>query len=177
MMGMNTSEWSEYMHDELDVCLPPEKIVEAVERRITEIYRRNLPLIEGAVEAVQRCADIWPLGLVSGSTHRLMGLVLELSGLGPCFRVTVSADEVEHGKPAPDVYLRAVSLLNVAPPDAVAIEDSRSGILSAVTAGMRVIAIPNPTYPPAHDALARAAKVLPSIRELTPDLIRDAAAH
>jgi beta-phosphoglucomutase-like phosphatase (HAD superfamily) len=175
MMGMNTREWSEFMHDELGLPLPRERIVEEVERRITTRYRSGLPLIDGAVDAVRRCAELWPLALASGSTHKLIELVLRLSGLEPCFSVVASADDVARGKPSPDVYLRAAALLHVAPPDAVAVEDSRSGILSAADAGMAVIAVPNPTYPPPDEALARASKVLVTIRDLTPDVVRDAA--
>jgi HAD superfamily hydrolase (TIGR01509 family) len=177
MMGMNSREWSEFMRDELGVPLLPERIVAEVERRIAAVYRQNLPLIDGAVDTVRRCAEIWPLALVSGSTPTLIELVLQRSGLKPCFKVVVSADEVERGKPAPDVYLRAASSLEVEPSNAIAVEDSRSGILSAVAAGMHVVAVPNPTYPPPPEALARAATVLSSIRDLTPDVVRHAAAR
>ena len=82
--------------------------------------------------------------------------------------MTVSSEEVPRGKPAPDVYLEAAKRLGVDPADCAAIEDSHNGIRSAKAAGMRVIAIPNPRYPPASDALSAADAVLATITDLTP---------
>jgi HAD superfamily hydrolase (TIGR01509 family) len=172
MMGMSSLEWSSYMHDVVGLPDPPEEISARVVRRLEELYRRELPLIDGAVEAVQRLAKRWPLGLASSSNRELIDLVLELSGLARYFLATVSSEEVPRGKPAPDVYLEAARRLGgVAPARCVAIEDSENGIRSAKAAGMRVLAIPNPRYPPTEKALALADEVLTSIRELTPGLI------
>ena len=66
----------------------------------------------------------------------------------------MSSEEVARGKPAPDVYLEACRRLGVEPARAAAVEDSHAGIRSAKAAGMRVLAIPNPTYPPDDEALA-----------------------
>ena len=171
MMGMSSLEWSRYMHDVIGLEDPPEEISAEVVRRLEEIYRRELPLIDGAVEAVERLAARWPLGLASSSNRELIDLVLELSGLAQNFRVTVSSEEVAHGKPAPDVYLETARRLGVAPEGCAAIEDSENGIKSAKGAGMRVLAIPNPQFPPAEDALALTDDVLDSIRELTPERV------
>jgi HAD superfamily hydrolase (TIGR01509 family) len=171
MMGMSSHEWSRYMHDVIGLEDPPEEISTEVVRRLDDIYRRELPLIEGAVEAVRRLAGRWPLGLASSSNRELIDLVLELSGLAPSFRATVSSEEVPRGKPAPDVYLEAARRLEVAPERCAAIEDSENGIKSAKAAGMRVLALPNPRYPPAEDALTLADDVLGSLGELTPDRV------
>jgi beta-phosphoglucomutase-like phosphatase (HAD superfamily) len=111
------------------------------------------------------------LAIASSSNRPIIDLVLELSGLGPYFRATVSSEEVPHGKPAPDVYLEAVRRLSAEPSRTAAIEDSRNGILSAKAAGMRVVAVPNPRYPPDEEALAAADVVLRSIAELTPAVV------
>jgi HAD superfamily hydrolase (TIGR01509 family) len=140
-------------------------------RRLEEIYRRELPLIDGAAEAVERLAARWPLGLASSSNRELIDLVLELSALAPYFRVTVSSEEVARGKPAPDVYLEAARRLGVPPKRCAAVEDSENGIRSAKAAGMRVLALPNPRYPPAEDALALADDVVESLAELTPERV------
>jgi HAD superfamily hydrolase (TIGR01509 family) len=174
MMGMSSLEWSRYMGDVVGLTESPEKISAEVVRRLEEIYRRRLPLIDGAVEAVERLAERWPLGLASSSNRELIDLALELSGLARYFRVTVSSEEVPRGKPAPDVYLEAARRLGVAPDRCAAVEDSENGIRSAKAAGMRVLAIPNPVYPPAEDALALADEVLTSIADLTPEKIERA---
>jgi HAD superfamily hydrolase (TIGR01509 family) len=171
MMGMSSVEWSRYMHDELGVSDPPEEISKEVVRRLAEVYRERLPLIEGAVEAVERLAAHWPLGLASSSNRELIDLVLELSGLARFFYVTVSSEEVQRGKPAPDVYLEAARGLGVPPENCAAVEDSRNGIRAAKAAGMRVIAIPNPHFPPGEEALALADVTLGSLAELTPSTV------
>ena len=171
MMGMSSLEWSRYMREQLGVPEAPEEISAEVVRRLEDVYRQRLPLVDGAFEAVERLAARWPLGLASSSNRELIDLVLELSGLARFFRVTVSSEEVEHGKPAPDVYLEAARQLDRDPTSCAAIEDSSNGIRSAKAAAMRVVAIPNRGYPPDDDALALAEVVLGSIRELSPEVV------
>lgn len=171
MMGMSSVEWSRYMHDELDLPEPPEEISAEVVQRLDEVYRKRLPLIDGAREAVERLAARWPLGLASSSNREVIDLVLDLSGLARFFRVTVSSEEVPRGKPAPDVYLEAARGLGVPPERCAAVEDSHNGIRSAKAAGMRVIAIPNQHYPPGEEALALADVTLGSLAELTPSIV------
>ena len=175
MMGMSSLEWSSYMHEVVGVADPPDEISAQVVRRLERIYRDELPLFDGAVEAVERLAARWPLGLASSSNRELIDLVLELSGMGRFFRATVSSEEVAHGKPAPDVYLEAARGLGVAPQICAAIEDSENGIRSAKAAGMSVVAIPNPLYAPGDEALAGADEVLGSLAELTPEAVAPAA--
>jgi beta-phosphoglucomutase-like phosphatase (HAD superfamily) len=87
------------------------------------------------------------------------------------FKATISSEEVERGKPAPDVYLEAARRLGVEPMRAAAIEDSQNGILAAKAAGTRVIAIPNRHFPPGEGALAAADVVLASPAELTAEAV------
>jgi HAD superfamily hydrolase (TIGR01509 family) len=171
MMGMSSPEWSRYMHDEIGLAEAPEEINAEVVRRLEGRYREALPLLGGAAEAVERLASRWPLGLASSSNRSIIDLVLGLSGLAPLFQATVSSEEVTAGKPAPDVYLEAARRLGVDARRCTAIEDSHNGIRSAKAAGMRVIATPNPRYPPGDDALAEADVVLESIRELTVEVV------
>ena len=171
MMGMSSLEWSLYMHEELGVPDEPEDISAEVVRRMEARYRERLPLIAGAREAVERLAARWPLGVASSSNRPLIDAVLELSGLAPSFRATASSEEVERGKPSPDVYLECARRLGVRAAACAAIEDSHSGIRSATAAGMRVLAIPNPSYPPDDEALAQADVVLTSLAELTPEAV------
>jgi HAD superfamily hydrolase (TIGR01509 family) len=173
MMGMSSLEWSRYMHDRVGLPEPPEEIAAEVVGLMETRYRKQLPLIPGAVEAVERLAARWPLGLASSSNRPLIDLVLELSGLDRFFKATVSSEEVDRGKPAPDVYLEACRRLGVEPTRAAAVEDSHAGIGAAKAAGMRVIAIPNPSFPPGDDALAQADVVLGSLAELTPEAVEE----
>ena len=171
MMGMSAPEWSRYMHERIGLAESPEEINAEVVRRMEQRYRERLPLLPGAREAVERLAARWPLGLASSSNRELIDLTLELAGLVPHFRATVSSEEVARGKPAPDVYLEAARRLRVEPTRCAAIEDSHNGIRSAKAAGMRVVVIPNAHFPPDEEALALADVVLASLDELTASVV------
>jgi HAD superfamily hydrolase (TIGR01509 family) len=177
MMGMSSTEWSRYLRDELGLEEPPDELNRVVVERMQQRYRDGLPVIRGAVEAVRRLADRWPLGLASSSNRPLIDLALEEMGVGGLFQATVSSEEVERGKPAPDVYLEAVRRVGVTPERAAAVEDSANGIRSAKAAGMRVVAIPNRHFPPAKDAMVLADVELESLAELTPDAVESASSR
>jgi HAD superfamily hydrolase (TIGR01509 family) len=171
MMGMSTPEWTGYMHEALAVPLSPAEIERAVVGRLIARYRAAPPFIPGAPEAVRALADQGvPLAVASSSTRELIAAVLEQAGIAGAFRATVSSEEVARGKPAPDVYLEALRRLGAPAGEALAVEDSGPGIRSAAAAGMRVVVVPNPHYPPPDDALALAWRVLPSLAGL-PDLV------
>ena len=171
MMGMSAPEWSRYVHDELGVPLAPDQISDRVVARLLAGYEQRLPLLPGAVAAVRRLAERWPLGLASSANRPVIDAVLNLSGLGGSFATTVSGDEVARGKPAPDIYLVAAGQLGVDPARSAAVEDSSNGLRSAAAAGMLVIAVPNEDFPPAADALALAAASVGSLDQLTPELL------
>ena len=167
MMGMSSTEWSRYMHEELGVAADPEQISADVVEKMIASYRERLPLIDGAVAAVERMAERHEaLGLASSANRPLIDLALRESGMDRWFKATVSSEEVERGKPAPDVYLEAARRLGIDPGETVAVEDSHNGILSAHNAGMYVVAIPNREFPPGEEALAAADRVIHSIEEL-----------
>ena len=171
MLGMSSTEWSRYVHERLGVAAPPEEIVRRVLARLLDEYRRSLPLLPGAVTAVETLGSHWPLGLATSSNREVIDEVLALAGLGGRFAVTVTSEDVARGKPAPDVYLAATGALGVDPGTAVAIEDSTNGLKAAAAAGMRVIAVPNREFPPDPGALALAGAVVPTLESLTPDVV------
>ncbi|MCD2440879.1 HAD family phosphatase [Agromyces sp. SYSU K20354] len=174
MQGMSAPEWEAYLHEHLGVPGSPAEIGRRVVARIAESYRDDLPLISGAAEAIRALAARYPLAVASSSNRELIELALELADLADAFSAVVSSEEVERGKPAPDVYFEAASRLGIAPERCAAVEDSSNGLRSAHAAGMRVVAVPNRDYPPAADALALADVVLPSIGELTPEVVEGA---
>ncbi len=176
MMGMSSLEWSRFIHDELGVPHPAARVNADVVALMAARYRRHLPLIDGAVEAVERIAARWPLAIASSANRELIDTALSLSGLERLFRAAVSSEEVPRGKPSPDVYLEACRRLGAEPRRAAAVEDSHSGIRSAKSAGMRVIAVPNPSFPPGEQALAEADVVLAGLADLTPAAVDGEAA-
>ena len=171
MMGMSSPEWAAYLRDQLGVPMDIDAISGDVVGRMMEAYRRELPLLPGAEKAVRALAARWPLGLASSSNREVIDLVLELSGFGDCFRVAVSSEEVERGKPAPDVFLAVAGALGADPTRCVAAEDSSNGLRAAAAARMAVIAVPNPHYLPSADALSLAAVTVAVVGEITPQLV------
>jgi HAD superfamily hydrolase (TIGR01509 family) len=171
MLGMSAPEWSAYMRDDLAIERAAEEIDAEVVKRLLEVYRERLPLLPGAVAAVERLAARWPLGLASSSNLEVIEIVMEAGGLARHFETWVSSEEVAAGKPAPDVFLEAARRLEVDPSACAAVEDSHNGILSAHAAGMAVVALPNHDFPPGDDALAEAERVLESLDELTVETI------
>jgi HAD superfamily hydrolase (TIGR01509 family) len=171
LMGMSTPEWARYLSEDLGVGLPSGEVASIVVDRMAASYRGHLPLLPGAVDAVRRLAARWPLGLASSAPAALIETVLESAGLRADFQVTMSTEQVPRGKPAPDIYLAVTGRLGVTPASCAAVEDSSNGLRSAAAAGLRVIAIPRPQYPPDPDALARTSLVLPNLDELTPEAL------
>ena len=167
LMGMSTGEWARYLSEDLGVRLPPEAAAAVVIDRMQARYRDRVPFMPGAAEAVRRLAGRWPLGLASSSPPVLIGAVLDSAGLRDCFTVTMSTEQVERGKPAPDIYLEVTGQLCVAAERCAAVEDSANGLRSAAAAGLRVIAVPHPRYPPGGEALGAASLVLTDLTELT----------
>jgi HAD superfamily hydrolase (TIGR01509 family) len=175
MMGMSSPEWSRYLRDELAVPLECDEINARVVELVLASYRRDVPLLPGAVATVIELASHWPLGLASSANRPVIDAVLATAGLTASFAVSVSGDEVARGKPAPDVYLATARKLEVDPARAAAVEDSTNGLRAAAAAGLIVIAVPNRQFPPTADSLSLAALTVEAIGELTPAAIQRAA--
>ncbi|MFC8042667.1 HAD family hydrolase [Nocardia sp. NPDC057353] len=126
---------------------------EFLERRVTELMTGPIPWRPGAVEALAmiRAAGV-PTALVTNTKRSLTELALNTLGRSN-FAVTVCGDEVPHGKPEPDVYLRAAELLGADPRDCVAVEDSVTGSAAAAAAGCAVLVVPCEIAVPAAPGL------------------------
>jgi HAD superfamily hydrolase (TIGR01509 family) len=167
LMGMSTGEWARYLSQDLGVGLPPPAVAAMVIERMQARYRKGAPLMLGAVAAVRRLAARWPLGLASSSPPALIDAVLDGAGLRECFMATLSTEQVPRGKPAPDIYLAVTQQLSFPPGACAAVEDSTNGLRSAAAAGLQVIAVPHPRYPPEPAALHAARLVLTGLDGLT----------
>lgn len=116
----------------------------------------------GAAELVKRLRGRVPLGLASNSPRFLVDAALRGGGFSDAFDAVVSSDDVAHHKPAPDLYLLACERLGVAPADALALEDTTSGIAAAKAAGMACFAVPQF----AETDVTAADRVVDSLEEL-----------
>lgn len=131
--------------------------------RVLEIIRQEEPIFESLPELLQRLAPRYPLAVASGSLHPVIDAVLAMKNLRQHFKVIVSSSDVAHGKPAPDIFLRAAALLKVPPESCCVIEDSVAGVRAARAAGMDVIAITN-TLP--RERLKEATWIVDSNQEI-----------
>jgi len=110
-----------------------------------ELTRRAWPRIEAELKAVPGLEDLvssltQPVAVASSSPMKRLTRKLEITGLSHLFKPHVySAQLVENGKPAPDLFLHAASTMGFAPQDCIVIEDSPAGVTGAVEAGMTVL--------------------------------------
>ena len=176
VMGANSRQWSATMATRLDLRFGPAEIERAVVVEMVGRYRDlPPPLIPGAVETVRRLVGTVPLAVASSAHPAVIRSALVATGLLDAFDVVVSSDEVEHGKPEPDVYLEAARRLGVDPARCVVVEDSLNGVLAARRAGMVAVLVPNSSVPPAPGAREAANLVLESIEAFRPEAILAAA--
>jgi HAD superfamily hydrolase (TIGR01509 family) len=124
------------------VARPPEEVERGLNRAMRSlIVDGRLREMPAAKETVRELARGWTLGLASSSVRGFVDEALALISIEDCFRYTLSGDEVERGKPHPEMYLRMADLLGVRAGDCVAIEDSPAGVTAAVAAGMTCIGV------------------------------------
>jgi HAD superfamily hydrolase (TIGR01509 family) len=175
VMGANSRGWRRIMRDRLALDEPEEGIERAiVDGVVARFAAEGAPIIEGAADAVRRIADRWPVAIASSAHREVIDAALRSVGLTEHLPVIVSSDEVEHGKPEPDVYLEAARRLGVTPERCLVIEDSYNGVRAGRNAGMTVVLVPNGSIPPAEGTHELADLVLDSLADLDPGVIRAA---
>jgi HAD superfamily hydrolase (TIGR01509 family) len=172
VMGANSRAWAHTMRVRLDLDIDEDVIQAAIVARVVERYRaEGPPTIPGSLEAVRRIAAARPCALASSAHRAVIDVALQTTGLDEVLGVTVSSDEVAHGKPAPDVYLAAAGRLGVAPGACLVVEDSFNGVRAGKAAGMTVVLVPNTSVPPAPGTAELADLVLDRLADLDPDAI------
>jgi beta-phosphoglucomutase-like phosphatase (HAD superfamily) len=169
-MGANTAQWARTMGERAG--LGPERdadIARSIVDALVERYRaEGPPRIPWAVEAARRIAASYPVAVASGAPLRLIDVALEATALDDVVRIVVSADDVPHGKPAPDVYLEAARRLGVEPARCLVVEDSANGVRAGRAAGMMVVLVPNAKVPPEPGAAELADLVVQRLDQLDP---------
>lgn len=173
VMGGNSRQWSETMRVRLGLDgMDPDRIRDEVVRDVVARFRAGaVDVIAGAPEAVRRIAADRPVAIASSAHADVIVAAIDALGLHGVFGAVASSDEVEHGKPAPDVYLLAASRLGVDPARCLVVEDSINGVRAGKAAGATVVLVPNATVPPAPGTEALADLVLASLSDLRPDAI------
>jgi HAD superfamily hydrolase (TIGR01509 family) len=164
--GLSSSAWSEQMAARFGHTLSAETIYDLVIERMVAIYDRDLPVFPGAVEAIERIADRYDVAIASGSPRALIDLALDRTGLRRRCVAVGYGDEVERGKPAPDIYLDVMRTIGAAPSHSVGIEDSINGLRSVQAAGMHSVAVTTPGYQLPDDILAKTAAQVDHLADL-----------
>ncbi|MGK5695685.1 HAD family hydrolase [Streptomyces sp. URMC 128] len=142
-VGISTQETVADWVERYNLRASAEELFTAKNRRYLELARRSTrayPEMRTFVELL--AAEGVPMAVASGSSPEAIKAVLAGTGLDAHLRTVVSADEVAHGKPAPDVFLEAARRLGADPAACVVLEDAAPGVAAAHTAGMRCIALP-----------------------------------
>ena len=172
-MGMRSDEVIRFWFDEFPwTGRSLTEVEERLENRVRELIAERATVMPGVEQAMAMArAEGLLLGLASSSSPTLIDAVLAKLELKDHFSDVRSAVDEDHGKPHPAVFLSAASMLDVAPTECVAIEDSLAGVRSARGAGMRVIAVPPPHLidDPGYDI---ADIKLKSLVELSRDMLR-----
>ena len=167
VIGTSYDFTADYFADRLGV--PRQRGPELVSEMISlmhDLVRRSVDARPGAIELVDGLRELGvPLGLASNSPRFLVDDALATAGLSDAFDAIVTSDDVDRAKPAPDIYLLACERLAVAPADALALEDSASGVAAAKAAGLTCIAVPQF----AETDVSAADRIVDSLEELLAD--------
>jgi HAD superfamily hydrolase (TIGR01509 family) len=188
VMGQNSRQWSATMRSRLGIGPDEDEIERVIVGAVVDRYRREgAPLIAGADTVVRRVHRDLRTALASSAHRAVIDAAIDGLELRDAFDVVVSSDEVDRGKPEPDVFLAAARRLGVEPPRCLVVEDSRNGVLAGIAAGMTVALVPNASIPPAPGTREGASVVFerlsgilglldlpPDDRQIDPDA---AAAH
>ncbi|QVQ55117.1 HAD family phosphatase [Spiractinospora alimapuensis] len=174
VQGMSAPEWARYLAERVGAPDDAEKVrAECVADVVRAVEEGEAPLLPGADTLVAELSARVPVGLASSAARPVIDAVLHTHALHDHFTATVSSEEVERGKPQPDVYLAASHAIGIPAQEGLAMEDSGNGIRAAHAAGLWVVAIPNPDYPPGPDALRLADHIAADHR----DALAHALAH
>jgi HAD superfamily hydrolase (TIGR01509 family) len=140
--GMPTRKIIELLNERHGHDIPPAEATELKERLFEQLIPEALP-VEPVVRYVHEYSGRLPMAVATGGYRPVCVKTLEVLGLLGHFQAVVTAEDVKHGKPAPDVFLEAARRIGIAPEACAAFEDAELGLQSARAAGMHVIDIRN----------------------------------
>jgi beta-phosphoglucomutase len=153
--------------------LTDQKLAELVDRKAAyyqQAIHDHVVIFPGVKTLVYNLAPSVPLAVASGALRNEIATILKTAGLLNYFQAIVSAEDVEQGKPEPEIFLKVLAKLNsglsqrIEPTDCVVIEDSKEGIRGARRAGMKCLAVTN-SHP--AELLGEAPAVVASLEGVT----------
>ena len=142
--GNRLKEVVEYWFEKLDILdFLPTEIEHRIINTLVKLINKDGKAISGVIEVINFCNNKnIKIGLATSSSNHLMKAVLEKLKLKNTFKSSISAENLEYGKPHPEVFLICASQLQISPLECIVIEDSINGVIAAKAAFMRVIALP-----------------------------------
>lgn len=144
MFGLPVRDSSRLVAERLSLPLTPDAVMAERDAIFFEQLHGNVRPMPGATDLVERLSELgYRLALATSGHRRYVSIVLAELRLDRAFEAEVTSDDIEHGKPAPDIYLTAAQMLGLEPPHCLALEDSPLGVASAIAAGMACLAVPN----------------------------------
>ncbi len=172
LLGRSTPDWSARMRLRLQIThLSAAELAQEIVQRVLLAFAQDLPQRPGAAAALQALAARYPVALASGSPRVLVECAMASTGFGPYFQSILCGDDVQHGKPHPEIYLRSLQRLGTTGEHAAGIEDAPSGLRALRAAGMWAIAAPCPEFPLDAAAQALAHAHISTLHDLTPALV------
>jgi beta-phosphoglucomutase-like phosphatase (HAD superfamily) len=142
LAGVPSRRVAELLGEHHHLRLDPVAVYQDKEARFMGSLAK-LALIQPVVDFARQMGARYPLAIASGGTRDVVASTLSRTGLAPLFPVVVTADDVVHGKPAPDMFLLAARKMGVAPPECLVFEDGQPGIAAAAAAGMQCVFVPS----------------------------------
>jgi HAD superfamily hydrolase (TIGR01509 family) len=143
MMGRKPLESIALFAGELEIAEPPEKLLKLREARVLGVLEQGIDAMPGLDFILETLQPLHPLAIATSAPKYIVDVVMRKLELAHYFKVIQTSDDVTHGKPDPEIYLRAMSKLNVIPTDSIVLEDSSNGALAGKRSGAYTIAIPS----------------------------------
>lgn len=145
MMGRDRLASSRIFVEESGVPLAAEQVMVLREQKMLERFRRGgIEPMSGLREILQRFERKLKLGVATSSPRLLVEAALPAIGVERFFDAMTAGDEITHGKPDPEIYLKTMAKLGVQPAETVVLEDAPAGAMAGKRAGAYVIAVPSP---------------------------------
>ena len=171
-MGSGVREFIKFIKKKFAIDENENKLLSERMGIFESLVNENLKLMPGVENLLQELSEKgYLLAMATGNTRRMMDLMTENLKIRKYFNVTVSSDEVPHGKPAPDIFLEAARRLKVTPSECLVLEDAINGVVAAKAAGMEAIAVCDQRYNK-PESFTEADMVVGSLKEVSAEVIK-----
>jgi beta-phosphoglucomutase family hydrolase len=149
--GVPTRQVAELIAAHYGLTIDPHAVFHHKEKLFGDL-QKDAKLIEPVAEIARRMSLTHPIAIASGGPRDVVRRSLELAGLAPLFKVVITPEDVEHGKPAPDMFLLAAKRMGVAAEKCLVFEDAEPGMRAAEAAGMQWVRVPSRRKPEVHSS-------------------------